>query len=245
MRRRSTSFLPSQRSRSARSLSAKGKKGLVVSPLTYKKVGAPRHRADPFSQLFCAYGEGMTPLMAAMTFARASIVTKLLDAGADVKKSGGLELLGDLPCHFRGAILAGRLDNMKVFLDRYPEYVTKRNAFGSTVLHFACFIGRTNDQLNIVKDLLARGPASNLRAKNLIYGTPLQTISQVYDSDPAAIKLIMEAGPPMTPRENEELENDPLRLQAALEHARQRQGRQDKPDHVWLPQTDQSAARNA
>lgn len=184
--------LPEEQKRAE--LSAKGKKGLVVSPLTYKKVGAPRHRADPFSQLFCAYGEGMTPLMAAMTFARTSIVTKLLDAGADVKKSGGLELLGDLPCHFRGAILAGRLDNMKVFLDRYPEYVTKRNAFGSTVLHFACFIGRTNDQLNIVKDLLARGPASNLRAKNLIYGTPLQTISQVYDSDPAAIKLIMEAG---------------------------------------------------
>ena len=95
-------------------LDAKGKKGLVVSPGTYLKAGAPKHRADPFAQLFCAYAEDMSPLMAAMTFARTSIVVKLLDAGADVKKSGGLELLGDVPCHFRGSILAGRLDNTQV-----------------------------------------------------------------------------------------------------------------------------------
>ena len=177
-----------------RELTAKGRKGLVVSPLTYKKAGVPRHRADPFSQLFCAYAEGMTPLLAAMTFARPAIVTKLLDAGVDVKKSGGLELPGALPCHFRGAILAGRIDNMRVFLDRHPEYTKKRNQFGSTVLHFACMIGRTNDQAAIIKDLLARGPASNLHAKNILFGTPLQTITNLYDADPAAIQLLLEAG---------------------------------------------------
>lgn len=175
-------------------LDAKGRKGLVVSPMTYKKAGAPRHRADPFGQLFCAYAEGMTPLMAAMSFARTSIVTKLLDGGADVKKSGGLELLGDLPCHFRGAILAGRLDNMKVFLDRHPEYLTKRNRFGSTVLHFACMIGRTNDQVAIITDLLARGPPANLQKKNVIFGTPLQTLTALYDADPVAIQMLIEAG---------------------------------------------------
>ena len=78
-----------------RELSAKGKKGLVVSPVTYQKAKAPRHRADPFAQLFCAYAEGMTPLMAAMTFARTSIVKKLIDAGASVKKDG-LKLLGEV-----------------------------------------------------------------------------------------------------------------------------------------------------
>ena len=177
-----------------RELDAKGKKGLVVSPMTWAKKGAPKHRAEPFAQLFCAYAEEMTALLAAMTFARPSIVTKLLDVGANVKRSGGLKLLGDLPCHFRGSILAGRLDNTKVLLDRHPEYLSKKNALGSTVLHFACMIGRTNDQLAIVKDLLARGPASNLTAKNLFFGTPLQTITTGYDSDPAAIQLLIEAG---------------------------------------------------
>ena len=175
-----------------RELDAKGKKGLIVSPMTWAKQGAPKHRAEPFAQLFCAYADEMTPLLAAMTFARPSIVTKLLDAGANPKKSGGLKLLGDLPCHFRGSILAGRLDNTVAFLDRYPEYCTKRNGFGSNVVHFACMIGRTNDQLALLKDLIARVPASNLHQKNIFFGTPLQLITTVYDSDPAAVQLLIE-----------------------------------------------------
>ena len=176
-----------------RELDAKGKKGLVVSPLTWAKAGVPKHRAEPFAQLFCAYADSMTPLLAAMTFARTSIVTKLLDAGADPKRQGGLELLGDLPCHFRGSILAGRLDNTQAFLDRHPEYLTKRNAFGSNVVHFACMIGRTNDQFAILKDLIARVPPSNLLQKNMIYGTPLQLLTTMYDGDPASVQLLIEA----------------------------------------------------
>ena len=92
------------------------------------------------------------------------------------------------------SILAGRLDNTKAFLDRHPEYLKARNGFNSTVLHFACMIGRSNDQVAILKDLLARGPASNLRVKNIIYGTPLQLATTFYDSDPEAIRLLIEAG---------------------------------------------------
>ena len=55
-------------------------------------------------------------------------------------------------------------------------------------------IGRTNDQLAIVKDLLARGPSSNLHVKNVILGSPVDIITNFYDADPAAIQLLLEAG---------------------------------------------------
>ena len=45
-----------------------------------------------------------------MTFASASVVTKLLDAGAPVERDG-LKLLGERPCTFRGAVIAGKHEN--------------------------------------------------------------------------------------------------------------------------------------
>lgn len=174
-------------------LDAKGKKDLVVSPLTYAKARKPKHRADPFGQLFCAYAQECTALIAAMTFARSSIVTKLLDAGANVKRDG-LKCLGELPCHFRGSILAGRLDNTLLFLDRHPEYMHKQNALGYSPLHFACMIGRTNDQVLILKALLERGAAASINKKSIFLGTPLQVLTSTYDADPTSIQLLIEAG---------------------------------------------------
>lgn len=167
---------------------------LLATPLTHQKMGAPRHRAEPFGQLLCAYAEGMTPLMAAMTFARTSIVTKLLDAGADLKKSGGQKLLGEWPCHFRGSILAGRVDNTIAFLDRFPQFVNSKDGKNNTCLHYACMIGRTNDQAAIIKELLARGASKSLHVHNLFHGTPLHLLCNVYDGDPESIRLLIEAG---------------------------------------------------
>ena len=52
----------------------------------------PQHRKEPLGQKLCSYAEGMSPLMAAMTFARRSIVEKLIDAGADVERLYGARL---------------------------------------------------------------------------------------------------------------------------------------------------------
>ena len=80
----------------------------------------PLHRREPLGQKLCTYAEGMSPLMAAMTFARPSIVQKLMDAGADVHRDG-LLLLGERPCTFRGACLAGKPENVRCFLERHPR----------------------------------------------------------------------------------------------------------------------------
>ena len=67
----------------------------------------------------------MSPLMAAMTFASASVVTKLLDAGAPVERDG-LKLLGERPCTFRGAVIAGKHENPNPSpkgVDSLPPYL--------------------------------------------------------------------------------------------------------------------------
>ena len=88
--------------------------------------GCAPHRRQPFSQLFCGYGEGMTPLVAAMTLGSPATV-------------GAAKLFGDAPCHFRGSILAGNVETTRYFLQRYPQYVNKPvvNGSGTTPLHLA------------------------------------------------------------------------------------------------------------
>jgi ankyrin repeat protein len=151
------------------------------------------HRTEPFCQLFCAYAELMTPLLGAMTFASPPIVQKLIDAGANVKRDG-LKLLGELPCHFRGAVLTGNLENVQFFLSRFPQYINKKNSFGSTPLHFACYISSQAGQAEMVELMLKLGAATSVEKSNLFVGTPLQILSQTYDSDLRSVELIIEAG---------------------------------------------------
>ena len=73
----------------------------------------------------------MTPLLAAMTFASRDIVAKLLDAGAPIDDCGkefeecdGVVLLGSRPCTLRGAVVAGKHENVQEFLGRHPKYAT-------------------------------------------------------------------------------------------------------------------------
>ena len=176
-------------------LDSEGSKKLVVKPgsKATKTSTSARLRSEPFGQLVCAYAEGMTPLIAAMTFASASVVEKLINAGADIERDG-LELLGMKPCKFRGAILAGKVDNVRLLLDRCPQLINKQNATSkSTPLHMACWIGKGQNQAAIIELLIERGAKDSLHTRNMFNETPIQLLAKIYDQDPEAIKLLLDA----------------------------------------------------
>ena len=171
-------------------LDAKGTK--MVVPGNSKKD--PVWRKEPLGQKLCTYAEGMSPLMAAMTFARPKIVEKLLDAGADVERDG-LLLLGERPCTFKGAAIAGKADNVRLFLSRYPQYVNAKvttSPTQATPLHFCAWTSQCLGQREVMKALLDAGARPDNTA--LFSGTPLTTACATYDQDPEAIRMLLEAG---------------------------------------------------
>lgn len=170
-------------------LDAKGSK--MVVPGNSKKD--PIHRKEPLGQKLCTYAEGMSPLMAAMTFARTSLVEKLMDAGADVERDG-LLLLGERPCTFRGAAIAGRAENVQLLLSRFPQYVNAVNPFGGTPLHFAAMTSQCLGQRGVVRALLDAGAKPSISATHLFSGTPLIVACSTYDQDPEAVRMLLEAG---------------------------------------------------
>ena len=86
------------------------------------KKNASLRRREPMGQKLTEFACDMTPLLAAMTFASKEVVEKLMDIGGDaLVEKDGLALLGERPCLFRGAIVSGRCDNIKLLLERYPQ----------------------------------------------------------------------------------------------------------------------------
>ena len=175
----------------SRLLNAKGA-DLVVPGGAVKK--GPLHRREPLGQKLLQYAERMSPLLAAMTFSSAGVVRKLLDAGADVERDG-LTLLGERPCTFRGACIAGRAENVRALLERFPQYANAANEMGATCLHFAAFSSACLGQREVVRALLDHGASKEaLHSVHLFNGTPLTASCGTYDQDPAAIKMMLEAG---------------------------------------------------
>ena len=149
-------------------------------------------RIQPFSKLLMDLLTGMTPLMAAVTFSRPVVISALLDAGAPMPV--GVKLFGDNPCQFRG-MFAGKIDNLRLLLSRFPELASKVNQAGASACAFACMLSRDQCQVDILKDLLDHGAASTLGVEHMAYGTPLMILSQNLDADPAAVSLLHEAAP--------------------------------------------------
>jgi len=169
-------------------LDAKGAKMVVAGNAKRE----PRHRREPLGQKLTVYAEGMTPLMAAMTFSRASIVRKLLDAGADVARDG-LLLLGEKPCTFRGAVLTGRAENVALLLARHPEYTNAVSPSGACPLHFAGMTSACLGQRAVMKALLEAGARPDT-STHIFVGSPLMVCASTYDQDPAALELLLRAG---------------------------------------------------
>ena len=111
------------------------------------RLGNGPHRKAPFNVCMMQYAHKLNAIQAAMTFGSPPIVAALLDAGADVSKDGIL-CLGQVHCHFKGAIMAGKIDNVRYFLDRHPEFINAKAPISEDVpLHFACYIGKGQQQV--------------------------------------------------------------------------------------------------
>ena len=79
----------------------------------------------------------MTPLVAAATLASPPVLAALLDAGADMRKDAAY-VFGEDACHMRGCVIAGRVENARYLLTRFPEYVSSVPSFaGFCPLNFA------------------------------------------------------------------------------------------------------------
>ena len=170
---------------------AEGKAMISSRGMIEKKKLTPL-RIQPFSKMLMDMLIGMTPLMAAVTFSRPVVINALLDAGAPMPY--GVKLFGDNPCQFRG-MFAGKIDNLKLLLSRFPELASKVNQTGTSACAFACMLSRDQCQLDILKELLERGAASTLGVQHILHGTPLMILSQNLDADPAAVSLLHEAAP--------------------------------------------------
>ena len=147
-------------------------------------------RKQPFSKLFLDMAIGLSPLMAAVTFSRPSVITRLLEAGAPIPT--GTKLFGESPCQFRG-VFAGKTDNLTLILDRFPELACKVNQAGTTGMHFACMLSSGQSQCDVLEQLLAHGGAATLGTNHFALGTPLMVLSANPDADPAAVKILSDA----------------------------------------------------
>jgi len=107
----------------------------------------------------------------------------------------GLKLLGERPCTFRGAAIAGKDANVKLLLERHPQYTNAVNAFGACPLHFAAMTSQCLGQRGVVEQLLASGAKPSMDdARHLFFGSVLSTACATYDQDPEAIRMLLAAG---------------------------------------------------
>ena len=190
----------------------------MVCPGNSKK-GTPLRR-EPLGQKLLEFAKDMTPMIAATTFGSRAVCEKMMDAGgAAVVERDGLKLLGARPCLFRGAIVSGKHENVKLVLERYPHIAKLLDPdYGTCVLHMACgttlcrnqtsrrFSDSLGDlhtgttacrgQSKVMKELLAcPGAVENLNSVNSpIFGSVLGTACYFEDQDPETVRLLLEAG---------------------------------------------------
>ena len=128
-----------------------------------------------------------------MTFASRDVVEKLMDIGGDaLVEKDGLALLGERPCLFRGAIVSGRCDNIKLLLERYPQYASALNPeFGTSALHMATGTTACRGQKKVMETLLSF-PALRealTTVNSPVYGSVLASAMKFNDQDPETVRL--------------------------------------------------------
>ncbi len=130
------------------------------------KKNAPLRRREPLGQKMMDYANGMTPLVAAATFCSRPTFEKLLDAsGSAAVERDGLELLGQRPCLYKGAIISGNHENVSLILGRYPQYANAVNPdSGCCPLHMACGTAADRGQKQVMEALLASPAKESLNS---------------------------------------------------------------------------------
>ena len=168
----------------------------MVCPGNSKK-GTPLRR-EPLGQKLLEFAKDMTPMIASTTFASRAVCEKMMDAGgAAAVERDGLKLLGARPCLFRGAIVAGKHENVKLVLGRYPHIAKQLDPeFGTCVLHMACGTTACRGQSKVMKELLAcPGAVESINSVNSpIFGSVLGTACFFEDQDPETVRMLLEAG---------------------------------------------------
>ena len=183
----------------------------MVCPGNSKK-GTPLRR-EPLGQKLLEFAKDMTPMIASTTFASRAVCEKMMDAGgAAAVERDGLKLLGARPCLFRGAIVrrsvlqlldgvaadrsptqvAGKHENVKLVLERYPHIAKQLDPdFGTCVLHMACGTTACRGQSKVMKELLAcPGAVESINSVNSpIFGSVLGTACFFEDQDPETVRL--------------------------------------------------------
>ena len=157
-----------------------------------KAHSVPGH--ETFNKILHDYSTHITPLVAAATLASVPVLEALLDAGADMKGDAQY-VFGEDACHLRGCVIAGKVENTKYLLTRYPEYVSSVPSFaGFGPLNFATEAGF--NQYEMVQMLLSLGADVNKRVS--MGFTVVQWASIMYDLDPRVIGLLKDAGADIT-----------------------------------------------
>ena len=155
------------------------------------KISDPRQRKRSVCAKFPKDGVvqlgimgGMTPLMSAMIASRPEIVSLFLEFGAvpyDTAVSGNDGLM--FACMF------GRTDNVKFWLDRFPDWDLERKnkVMGGVALGHAVYMGP--HRLELVKVLLEYG-ASCSHCTDL-GSSILIALSSSEDADPELLTLLL------------------------------------------------------
>ena len=154
-----------------------------------KAHSVPGH--ETFNKILHDYSTHITPLVAAATLASVPVLEALLDAGADMKGDAQY-VFGEDACHLRGCVIAGKVENTKYLLTRYPEYVSSVPSFaGFGPLNFATEAGF--NQYEMVEMLLSLG--ADVKHRDSGFGfTVIQFGCMLYDLDPRVIDLLTAAG---------------------------------------------------
>jgi len=155
------------------------------------KLGLPginKGLKQPWPDLGCAPA-GLTPLMAAMAFARFEIVEALLAAGANPHATDNDGRKIDA---FSLACVWGRAENIEKWLEKFPGWNLERRegSVGATPLHAAVAYPAVSTPA--LKVLLAAGADPHARAHGG-WGA-LNFVASKDDSDPEAVRLLLAAG---------------------------------------------------
>ena len=159
-----------------------------------KAHSVPGH--ETFNKILHDYSTHITPLVAAATLASVPVLEALLDAGADMKGDAQY-VFGEDACHLRGCVIAGKVENTKYLLTRYPEYVS----VGAVVRGLRPAQLRHRGGLQPVRD---GGDAAEPGRRREASGQRLRLHrdpvwhAMLYDLDPRVIDLLTAAGADVT-----------------------------------------------
>ena len=155
----------------AAALAARGTKMLP------QEGDARRHRRQPFPQLFCGYGEGMTPLVAAMTLGSPATVGNHPSMAAPTPPampSNSSATTVSLPRVRSG----GQRRDHALLPSAFPQYVNKPLGGGTTLrVTWATWTSSCQRQAEMIRTLLDLGAAGSIDTQQMFWVDALMNLA--------------------------------------------------------------------